>query len=411
MATENQMSMIEIEGKYIERDGSKGFLGHPICNELPCADSVGRYRHFQNGSIFWHPSTGAHEIHGAIRVKWRELGSEQGRLGYPISDERTVSDEELNELANSALDPKEEQKESLIHLHWAGKEHAKRHSRCSDFQRGRIYWLSVFPKHSFAKVIYGEAAESVATEHWKGVAGMRELKAMLERDVINPLKDPKKHRDYKLDLPNGILLYGPPGCGKTLIARSLAKMLGFDFIEVTPAKLGSPYIHGTQLKIEELFADALKRKPCLLFFDEMDAMVPNRRGGNFGYQDNEVNQFLAELNECAKRRILVVGATNRKDNIDPAVLRPGRLDKKFFVGLPDEEARLEQVRLCMANRPQEKIRWKACATRLKGYTCAEITHIVTEAARDALQQDRKISTGDILHAARKNPPAHADAMP
>jgi transitional endoplasmic reticulum ATPase len=188
-------------------------------------------------------------------------------------------------------------------------------------------------------------------------------------------------------------------------------MLGFDFIEVTPGKLGSLYIHGTQLAIKELFADALKRKPCLLFLDEMDAMVPHRRGNDFGYQDNEVNEFLVELNECAQQRILVVGATNRKDNIDPAVLRPGRLDKKFFVGLPDDKARLEQVRLCMANRPQEKIDWKACATSLKGYTCAEITHIVSEAARDALHQDRKIGTEDILHAAHKNPPAHADAMP
>lgn len=141
--------MSEIEDKYIQLGGSSSFLGHPTRDEMQCDDGVGRYRHFKNGSILWHPATGVHEICGAIRNIYAK---EFRRLGYPISDERPVSDDELNELANLALDPNEEQKENLIHLRRKGRDHAKRHSRCSEFQRGRIFWMSVRPDHYFAKV-------------------------------------------------------------------------------------------------------------------------------------------------------------------------------------------------------------------------------------------------------------------
>lgn len=118
---------------------------------------------------------------------------------------------------------------------------------------------------------------------WDGVAGMRDLKAMLERDVILPLQEPEIYAHYRLNLPNGILLYGPPGCGKTFIARKLAAVAGFSFIEVKPGDLASVYVHGTQGKISELFAKARKQAPCMIFFDELDAMVPNRDGNSVGH--------------------------------------------------------------------------------------------------------------------------------
>ena len=243
---------------------------------------------------------------------------------------------------------------------------------------------------------------------WGGVAGMRDLKAMLERDVILPLQEPEIYARYRLNLPNGILLYGPPGCGKTFIARKLAEVAGFSFIEAKPGDLASIYVHGTQGKIAELFAGARKQAPCMIFFDELDAMVPNRSGGSVGHHyASEVNEFLVQLNECGKNNILVIGATNLPDRIDPAVMRPGRLDKKFFVGPPDYEARVELLRLCMANRPQEAIDWHNCAAELDNYTCAEIEFVVNEAARNALAQKRLIIHGDILNTAGNNPPAHS----
>lgn len=242
---------------------------------------------------------------------------------------------------------------------------------------------------------------------WGGIAGMRDLKVMLERDVILPLLEPKIYAEYRVELPNGILLYGPPGCGKTFIARKLAAVSGFSFIEVTPGDLASIYVHGTQGKIAEIFAQARTKTPCMVFFDELDAMVPNRSGSDVGHHySSEVNEFLVRLNECGRTRILVIGATNLPDRIDPAVRRPGRLDKKFFVGPPDYEARIELLRLYMSNRPQAEVDWHECALELENYTCAEIEFVVNEAARSALAQKRPIVVGDILNAARSNPAAH-----
>src|ERR1019366_4691819 len=151
---------------------------------------------------------------------------------------------------------------------------------------------------------------------------MRDLKAMLERDVVLPLQEPEIYARYRLGLPNGILLYGPPGCGKTFIARKLAEVAGFNFMEVTPGDLASIYVHGTQGKIAELFARAQKQTPCMIFFDELDAMVPNRGGNDVGHHySSEVNEFLVRLNECGRNGILVIGATNQPEHIDAAVLR------------------------------------------------------------------------------------------
>jgi transitional endoplasmic reticulum ATPase len=145
----------------------------------------------------------------------------------------------------------------------------------------------------------------------------------------------------------------------------------------------------------------------MIFFDELDAMVPNRSNGTlYHHYAAEVNEFLVRLNEAGKNRILVIGATNLPDKIDPAVRRPGRLDKKFFVGPPDYEARVEMLKLGMANRPQETIDWHGCAARLANFTGAEIELVVNEAARAALSEKRPIKNGDIHRAAERNPAAH-----
>jgi len=175
---------------------------------------------------------------------------------------------------------------------------------------------------------------------------------------------------------------------------------------VRPSDLASIYVHGGQEKIGGLFAEARQKAPTLLFFDELDALVPSREEGSVGHHYSaEVNEFLVQLNECWKSKVLVIGATNLLGKVDPAVLRPGRMDKKVFVGPPDLEARVELLKLYMRDRPQDEIDWLELAGECPQYTSAELEHVVNEAARVALTDRRPITTADIAGALQANPPS------
>ncbi|MBQ9466067.1 MAG: AAA family ATPase [Muribaculaceae bacterium] len=224
------------------------------------------------------------------------------------------------------------------------------------------------------------------------IAGMQELKELLRTRVIFVLKDKERSAKYKLTPPNGMLLYGPPGCGKSFFAEKFAEETGFNFILVKASDLGSIYIHGTQSKIADLFKKAEKSAPTVLCFDEFDAFVPSRSGWHGEHQGGEVNEFLSQLNNCSKRGIFVIATSNRPDKIDPAVLRTGRIDKMVFVPMPDKTARCEMFALYLKDRPcAEGIDCDKLADISEGYVASDIAYVVNEAAMRAAINDNDIT--------------------
>lgn len=228
---------------------------------------------------------------------------------------------------------------------------------------------------------------------FKDIAGMDELKSYLAQRVIFVIKNKEKVEKYKLTTPNGLLLYGPPGCGKTFVAEKFAEETGFNFILVKSSDLASSFHHGSQEKIAQLFKQAEKKAPIVICFDEFDALVPDRSNPAAQYSSGEVNEFLSQLNNCAQKGIFVVGTTNRPDKIDPAVLRTGRIDKMVYVPLPDKEARKGMFSIHLTGRPYDgkQIDFDKLSDLTDGYIASDIAYVVNDAAMIAAYTDKDIT--------------------
>lgn len=238
------------------------------------------------------------------------------------------------------------------------------------------------------------------------IAGMTELKETLYNDVILPLKEKELYEKYKVSVPNGMLLYGPPGCGKTFIARQFSEEINFNFIELKPSDLASIYVHGTQEKIGQVFKEAREKAPTVIFIDELDAILPNREGDLGHHYASEVNEFLAQMTECNKDGIFIIAATNRPEKIDPAILRTGRMDKIIYLAPPDFEARLAMFKLFLIDRPVDKdIDLNRLAELTVLYVSSDISFLVNEASRNALKERANITQKHFEEAIGKFPPS------
>ena len=213
------------------------------------------------------------------------------------------------------------------------------------------------------------------------VAGMDELKQMVTEDFINVLNNQECAKAFGITPPS-MLFYGPSGCGKTFFAEKIAEEVGISFMKIVPDDLASTLIHGTQEKIGEVFRKAERKAPVLVFFDEFDAMVPQRSNDDRNYQNGEINEFLCMLNNAAEKGIYVLAATNHPERIDKAVLRTGRIDEIIYVDMPDTKARESLFRLELSKLPAaHNIDYERLADLTKGYNCSDISYIVKVASR------------------------------
>jgi transitional endoplasmic reticulum ATPase len=231
--------------------------------------------------------------------------------------------------------------------------------------------------------------------HWDEVGGLEAVKENLREAVEWPLKNPERFTRLGINPPKGILLHGPPGCGKTLLARVVATESEANFISVRGPEIFSKWVGESEKAIREIFRKARMAAPSIIFFDEFDALVPSRgSAGDSGVTERVISQLLTEIDGLVSlQNIVVIAATNRPDIIDPAVLRPGRFDRRVYVPPPDEEARLKIFEIMTGEMPLDNsVNIKSLSRMTDGYTGADIDSVVREAGLHALRRDLDTSS-------------------
>ena len=242
-----------------------------------------------------------------------------------------------------------------------------------------VLWrtLEVMPKVTAAKTIPADASVS-----WDEVAGLEEAKEEL-REVVDFLRDPERFGRLGARVPKGILLHGPPGTGKTLLAKAIASEAGAKFFAQSASAFVEMFAGLGAARIRKLFEEARKNAPAIVFIDELDAVGAARTGHGFNReQDQTLNQLLVELDGFESRdQIVVMGASNRLQDLDPALLRPGRFDRQVLVAAPDLAGREEILKVHTRGKPLgDDVNLKAVARQTAGLTGAELANIANEAA-------------------------------
>ncbi len=253
---------------------------------------------------------------------------------------------------------------------------------------------------------FGKSRARMATDTettLKNVAGLQEEKEELE-EIIDFLKDPSKYTRVGARIPKGVLLEGPPGTGKTLLAKAVAGEAGVPFFSISGSDFVEMFVGVGASRVRDLFADAKRNAPCIVFIDEIDAVARRRgagMGGGHDEREQTLNQMLVEMDGFGVNEgIIVMAATNRVDILDPAILRPGRFDRKIAVGRPDVKGREEILGVHAENKPlAEDVDLKQIAQTTAGFTGADLENLLNEAAIVAAREDRSfIKQSDIRKA-------------
>ena len=233
------------------------------------------------------------------------------------------------------------------------------------------------------------------------VAGRDDLKEQLRKEVIFALQNPEKAKQYQLPPVNGILLYGPPGCGKSLVAESFAEELGFNYTILKASEFGNIYQPGVLDNLQRIFDAASLKSPFVICLDEIEYLIPNPGTENV---TKESVAMLGMLNGCACKGILLVATSNQPEMVDPFIMRPGCIDRVFFVPQPDMEARKDIFRKHLGSRPCEEIDFEELAKLSEDFVAGDITETVNEAAMTAAYMDVPISQKILVDVLKyKNP--------
>ncbi|KAG0099788.1 AAA ATPase cdc48, partial [Podila epicladia] len=237
-----------------------------------------------------------------------------------------------------------------------------------------------------------ESVVEVPTVTWNDVGGLEKVKQELQETVQYPVEHPEKFLKFGMSPSRGVLFYGPPGCGKTLLAKAIANECQANFISIKGPELLTMWFGESEANVRDVFDKARAAAPCVMFFDELDSIAKARGGSSGdagGAGDRVLNQILTEMDGMnAKKNVFVIGATNRPDQIDNALLRPGRLDQLIYIPLPDEGSRLAVLKSALRKSPvSTEINLDFIAKSTHGFSGADLTEICQRAVKLAIREN------------------------
>lgn len=263
-----------------------------------------------------------------------------------------------------------------------------------------------------------ETVVEIPTVKWADIGGLEKVKRELQETVQYPVEHPEKFIKFGMSPSKGVLFYGPPGCGKTLLAKAIANECQANFISVKGPELLTMWFGESEANVREIFDKARAASPCVLFFDELDSIAKARGSsmGDSGGADRVLNQLLTEMDGMnAKKNVFVIGATNRPDQIDPALLRPGRLDQLIYIPLPDEPSRYAILKATLRNSPlASDIDLGAMSKWAVGFSGADLTEICQRACklaiRSSIEAELALKNSSNMVAKSENSETEVDNM-
>jgi len=254
-----------------------------------------------------------------------------------------------------------------------------------------------------------EGFATVPDVSWDDIGALQSVREELSLSVLEPIQHPEKFQALGLPLPAGVMLYGPPGCGKTLLAKAIANESGANFISVKGPELLDKYVGESERAVRVVFERARSSSPCVVFFDELDSLCPKRGsdgGGGGGVSERVVNQLLTEMDGLDSRRsVFVIAATNRPELIDPAMMRPGRLDKLLYVPLPQPNDRVSILKAISGKiklGPDVDLDVIGRSSRAEGYSGADCAALLREAGLAVLKESQRHPDKTTKAYAREN---------